>query len=144
MWVLKRLIEKGVKREDILMTYKSRIRTHLERNSPLFHYSISNKLSNKIEKVQKACVFIILGKSAKANYCANLKMLDLESMFDRREKLCKNFARKSTKNSAHRNMYTWSKGIQTRAKPKVIIPHAKTKRYATSAIPSLSRLINTL
>ena len=140
MWVLKRLIEKGVKREDILMTYKSRISTHLERNSPLFHYSISNK----IEKVQKACVYIILGKSAKANYSANLKLLDLESMFDRREKLCKNFARKSIKNAAHRNMYTWSKGIQTRAKPKVIVPHAKTKRYATSAIPSLSRLINTL
>lgn len=29
MWILKRLVEKGVRRGDLLMTYQSRIRTHI-------------------------------------------------------------------------------------------------------------------
>ena len=68
----------------------------------------------------------------------------LELMFDRCEKLCKNFAKKSMRHPIHKKMYTWKQGSQTRAKPKVIIPKAKTKRYGTSSIPSLSKIINSL
>ena len=60
MWILKRLVEMGVNMQDLLMTYLSRIRVHLELNVPLWHFSISQKLSKNIEKVQKACVYIIL------------------------------------------------------------------------------------
>ena len=84
MWILKRLVETGVPRQDLLMTYQSRIRTHLERNVPLFHFSINNQLAKSIEKVQKACVYIILGKYAKSNYAENLALLDLETMMERR------------------------------------------------------------
>ena len=68
MWILKRLVEKGVKREDLIMTFESRIRTHLERNVPLWHFTINNKLIKAIEKVQKACIYIILGQYANPNY----------------------------------------------------------------------------
>ena len=73
-----------------------------------------------------------------------MAVLGLESMFDRRKKLCKNFAKKSMKHPVHKKMYNWNNGSQTRAKPKVVIPYAKTKRYATSSIPSLSKIINAL
>ena len=142
MWILKRLVEKGVPRQDLLMTYQSRIRTHLERNVPLFHFSINNQLTKTIEKIQKACVYIILGKFAKSNYAENLALLNLETMAERREKLCKNFAKKSIRHQVHKQMFTWKKGNQTRTKSKVIIPYARTKRYDTSPIPSLSRMIN--
>ena len=144
MWILKRLVEKGVPRGDLLMTYQSRIRTHMERNVPLWHFTINKQLVKTIEKVQKACIFLILGKSATSSYSNNLALLNLETMSDRRDKLCKNFAKKSIRHPVHNKMYTWRKGNQTRAKPKVIIPYAKTKRYDTSSIPSLSRIINSL
>ena len=90
MWILKRLVEMGVSRDDLLLTFQSRIRTHVEQNVPLWHFAISKKLATLIEKVQKICVFIILGKHATPNYSRNLSILDLEPLDERRLKLCKN------------------------------------------------------
>ena len=39
-------------------------------------------------------------------------------------------------------MYTFKEGRDTRAGMKVIIPHTKTKRYETSLVPSLAKIIN--
>ena len=44
MWTLKRLGEMGVSRQDMIMTYQGRIRSHLERHVQLFHFTISQKL----------------------------------------------------------------------------------------------------
>ena len=77
MWVLKRLSELGVPLRDILMTYESRVRVHLEMNAPLWHFSIPKKLSENIERVQKSAVFIILGKLASRDYICNLALLGL-------------------------------------------------------------------
>lgn len=50
MWILRRLAEKGVSPEDILLTYNSRVRIQLEMNIPLWHFTISQTLSKIIEK----------------------------------------------------------------------------------------------
>ena len=142
MWMLKRLVEIGVSTKDLLMTYTSRVRVHLELNSPLFHFSINQHLSKLIEKVQKACVFIILGRRATPDYATNLSLLDLDRLDDRRDILCDTFAKKTIKNPAHKNMFSWKKKCDTRAGPKVIVPQAKTQRYMRSSIPSLARIIN--
>ena len=134
----------GVSRDDLLLTFQSRIRTHVEQNVPLWHFAISKKLATLIEKVQKICVFIILGKHATPNYSRNLSILDLEPLDERRLKLCKNFAKKTLKHPVHKEMFTLSKRIGTRSKIKVVIPNAKTKRYDSSSIPGLSRIINTM
>ena len=134
----------GVGKQDLIMVYQGRIRTHLERHAPLWHFSISQNLSNIIEKVQKSCTFIILGKAATGSYSQNLALLDLDTMFERREKLCKNFAKKSFKGPVHHKMFNWNDKRQTRSKRKVIVPPASTQRYNRSSIPSLSRMINSL
>lgn len=144
MWILKRLAEMGVRKEDLVMTFQSRIRTHVEQNTPLYNFAISQKLSLLIEKVQKSCVYIMLGKHATSNYAQNLSMLNLEPLDERRMKLCNNFAKKTIKHTVHSKMFTLSKRTETRSKPKVIIPSAKTRRYDSSSIPSLARIINKL
>ena len=144
MWVIRRLAEMGVNSEDLSMTYETRIRKHLEINVPLFHFSISKKLSDTIEKVQKACMYIILGKHASMDSICNQAILNLESLCDRRDKLCTNFAKKTIKHPDHRKMFTWIEGRTTRDGRKVVVPYARTSRYARSSVPSLAQIINNL
>ena len=146
MWILKRLSELGVSLQDILMTYESRIRVHLEMNVPLWHFSITKRLSDSIERVQRAAAFIILGKLASRDYICNLAMLGLEPLGERRNSLCREFAIKAMKHPVHSKMFTMVEGRQTRAKRKVVVPvfPAKTARYDRSSIPNLARIINAL
>ena len=144
LWILKRLLVQGVSIDDLLLTYTSRVRQKLEQNVPLWHFAISKELSQKLENVQKACLFVILGNLATTDYHCNLLMLNLEPLYDRREKLCKTFARKSFKHPVHRNMFELTKGQDTRSNQKVPVPMAKTARYGKSAIPNLAKLINFL
>ena len=144
MWILRRLAEMGVSTDDLKITYEYCIKTHFESNVPLWHFSISQKLSHLIEKVQKACMFIILGKNASYSYSYNLATLNLEPLSDRRNKLCQNYAKKSRKNPSQRSMFTWNEGRQTRDARKVLVPYARTSRYERSSFPSLARIINSL
>ena len=140
--------ELGVSIEDKLLTYQSRIRIHLEQHTPLWHFSISKKLSKSIEKVQRTCVIIILGQLATADYYCNLALLDLEPLSDRRDTLCKRFARKTVKHPVHSTMFTFVSDKTTRrtakSSRKVVVPAARTVRYDRSAVPNLARIINSL
>ena len=144
MWILKRLAEKGVSQKDLLMTYTSRIRIHLELNVSLWHFSINKNLSKIIERVQRACSFIILGKSATPDYSSNLAVLELDRLDERRDKLSIKLAKKIIKHPEHRKMFQWKQRSKTRVGPKVVIPKDKTKRYSRRAVPSLARIINNL
>ena len=56
--------------------------------------------------------------------------------------LCKNLSKKLIKHPAHRKMFTFKEGRDTRAGRKVIVPHTTTRRYENSSVPSLAKLIN--
>ena len=43
MWILRRLKEMGVGVDDLLLTYQSRVRIHLELNVPLWHFRLHDK-----------------------------------------------------------------------------------------------------
>ena len=134
----------GVSSTDLLLTYTSRIRIHLELNVPLWHFTISKNLSKIIERVQKSCTFIILGRRATPDYSFNLSVLELDRLDERREQLSLKFAKKTIKYPEHRTMFEWKRRDNIRSAPKVIIPNAKTKRYNSSAIQNLARIINNL
>ena len=127
MWILRRLVEIGVKREDLIMSYTERIRVMVESHVPLWSSSISKLLVKQIEKVQKVACFVILGKDSSPSYTSNLATLGLEPLEIRRDSLCKNLARKLIKHPVHRKMFTFKEGRDTRAGMKVIIPHTKTR-----------------
>ena len=144
MWGLKRLAELGVSVQDLLMTCVSRVRVNLEINVALWSSSITQQLRKKIENVQKASLYIVLGHMATSDYNTNLAMLNLEPLEERRKMLSQNFARKTIRHPNHSKMFTFSRGKQTRSGRKVIVPQAKTARYDKSAIPSLARMINAM
>ena len=144
MWILKRLAELGVSTQDLLMSYLSRVRVLIEQNVPLYHFSITKQLRNKLENIQKASLFIILGQLATTDYHHNLALLNLETLEERRQMLCRNFARKIIKHPIHNQMFTFNSAKQTRSGRRVIVPQTKRARYMNSAIPSLARLINSM
>ena len=112
----------------------------------MWHFSITKRLSDSIERVQRAAAFIILGKLASRDYICNLAMLGLEPLGERRDSLCREFAIKAMKHPVHSKMFTMVEGRQTRAKRKVVVPvfPAKTARYDRSSVPNLARIINAL
>ena len=134
----------GVSIDDLRIAYLSRMRVHLEQNVPLWHFSISNTLSKKIERVQKACLYIILGRHATPDYYCNLSMLNLEPLANRRDVLAKKFARKTLKHPVHSQMFNFTHRNNARSGRKVIEPKANMARYRKSSVPSLARLINSM
>ena len=142
LWVLKRLSEFGVSIERLLETYKLRIRVFVEQNVPLWMYNISQKMSNKIERLQKVALYILLGRNADKDYFVNLSMLDLDTLKDRRDKIAEKFAGKVLKHPQHRKMFQFILSDRTRSGKKILVPWARTQRYARSTVPSLGRVIN--
>ena len=97
LWILRRLAELGVSMDKLLLTYNLRIRVFVEENAPLWMFSISKKLRQKIEKLQKISFYIILGKHADQDYNCNMAMLDCVPLEERRQKIARKFAIKILK-----------------------------------------------
>ena len=97
LWTLIRLKRLGAKTNDLLDVYFKQIRSILELAVPTWHPGLTNSDRNKIERVQKSALSIILGRTYKS-YNKALKSLQLDSLFNRREKLCKKFSMKCIKN----------------------------------------------
>ena len=145
LWILKRLVEFGVPIQDVLMTYCERVRVHVEQHIPLWTFSISNILSDKIEKLQKSAVYImlpLLGSTAQPDYQDNLALMGLEKLEKRRNSLSHKFARKVFKHPEHSKMFQINGGRVTRTARRVIVPPARSSRYDRSTIPSLAKILN--
>ena len=142
LWALRRLAELGVSKEYLLLTYESKIRCHVEQNCPLWMFSITQELKNKIEKVQKISFFIILGKYANKEYSYNLALLNSVSLDERRQAIAENLAKKILKHPAHRNIFMFSEKSNMRSGKHVIIPRIRTTRYLNTTVPSLGTIIN--
>ena len=96
-----------------------------------------------MEKLQKAAVYIILGNNSTSSYENNLSLLDLHTLKERRQILCKNFAEKVWKHPEHKQMFQLSNDrVNTRSGRRVIVPKSSTQRYENSAVPSLARILN--
>ena len=96
----------------------------------VWHPALTGEDRLKIERVQKCALSIILGKEYKS-YRSALKHLKLDSLFSRRQNLCKKFAKKSLK---HVKFSKWFKPNRkttvTRQKPtKFCELNARTERF---------------
>ena len=70
-------------------------------------------------------------------------MLSLDSLEDRRNQIAEKFATKVLKHQDHRKMFSFDLSERTRTGKKVlVVPWAKTRRFARSTVPSLGRIIN--
>ena len=73
-------------KNDLLHIYKSFIRSRLEFGSVVWHSSLTKTNENDLERVQKSALKLIL-KDEYRDYKNALKVLAVESLFERRERL---------------------------------------------------------
>ena len=131
-------------REDLKAIYLTYIRSVAEQSAVVWHSSLSAKNRKDLERIQKAAAKVILGKRY-TTYKNALKELRIDSLNDRRRKMCLIFAKKSLKNEKVKNMFTTNKSkhhMKTRKSKKFHEQISKTKRFYKSAIPYMTRLLN--
>ena len=75
---------------------KTFIRIKLEFSCTVWHGSLSKNNVTDIERVQKSAVKLIF-RDKYNDYKSALKLLNLESLFERRRRLCLRFAKKCLK-----------------------------------------------
>ena len=134
----------GVSIEDLLDIYILFIRSVTEYCSVAFHSSLTQEQSDKLEKVQKTSLKIILSESY-VSYSAALEMCGLQTLSDRRQKRCLDFAIKSVKHDRNsrmfpRNLVTSERYVRYRE--IFHVNFAKTSTYKKSAIPFCQRMLN--
>jgi hypothetical protein len=143
LWCLRRLKKLGAETPDLIDVYVKQIRSPLEFAVAVWHPSLTNEDRLKIERVQKSALCIILGQNYKS-YRSALKHLHIESLFSRRNKLCKKFARKSLKHTKFSKWFKPStKRTITRNKPtKFCEVYSRTERFKRSPISYLTTILN--
>ena len=116
----------------------------MKTSAVVWHSSLSDGNRKSLERVQKAALKIIL-KNHYNSYEDALKILKMESLEDRRARLCLKFAKNCLKNSKMKKLFPLAQVqhvMKTRSKEKFEVYYARTKRYRKSAIPYLQGLLN--
>ena len=108
----------------------------------MWHGAITNNERLEIERVQKGALHLILGDKY-VNYKNALELTNLETLEDRRNKLCLKFAKKAEKDIKHNKWFKLRQKSSTRAEnPKYWNTVARTERLKTSSISYLTDLLN--
>ena len=140
LWILRRLKILNTDPLFILDVYTKEIRSILELAVPAWHGGLTNTLSKDLERIQRVAVGIILGQPLP--YRVALSYLNLESLSDRRDKLCLKFA-KQTLTSKHADIFELNNTLhETRFKRKWKHPICRTKRFFDSPVNFLTRMLN--
>ena len=134
----------GASVEDLKTIYVAYVRSILEQSCTVWHSSLTEENSKDIERVQKSACRLILEEKYRS-YENALKILNIESLFDRREILCLDFAKKCLRNEKMKILFKENPKIhemETRNKEKYDITHARTSRFKKSSIIYMQRLLN--
>ena len=95
-------------------------------------------------KYTKTCLKVILGDMY-ISYSAALEMCGLETLYDRRQKRCLEFALKNVKHNRNKKMFPtnmFDHGHKIREHERYKVNFARTEKYKRSAIPYCQRLLN--
>ena len=122
MQILHKLVSFNVKRQDLLELYFLYIRSILEYNCQVWHYSLTEEERLTIERVQKVACRLIL-QSEYQHYAHALKILQLDTLEKRRGVLCLKFAKRSSKHPRVSDMFPLNKshGYNTRKTEKFFV-----------------------
>ena len=142
--MLTKLKYAGVSVEDLLNIYILFIRSVAEYCSVLYHSSLTQNEARKLEMIQKTCLQVILGDMY-INYTAALEMCGLQSLADRRQQRCLNFALKCVKHTKMGKLFPLnpeSSEHNLRQREVFKVNFAHSSRYKNSTIPYCQRLLN--
>ena len=133
----------GVREEDLLDIYILFIRSVTEYCSVAFHSSLTQQQSDKMEKIQKTCLRVIMGDGY-ISYQAALDYFGIQTLSNRRLKRCLDFSLKCLKHPKNQRIFprnqNFNKRVRTSEPFKVNFACRNT--YRDSAIPFCQRLIN--
>ena len=153
---LSKLRQFGMKQDELLKTWKTLLRPITEYAAPLWHSSLLECDKRILENLQKKALGLILGtsyidyrryyrvKGKPVSYEEALISCDLVPLDDRREILTKNFACDTFKNPNHKDFFEaiTEPRPNTRFKPTVKEHPGTTTRFIKSAVPVMSKMIN--
>ena len=128
----------------MLHIYKTFIRSRLEYSCVLWHSNLSKTNVTDIERVQKSALKVIL-KDEYCDYEHALKVLDLESLYERRSRLCLKFAKKCLKLENFKKLFPVKQtkhNMKKRKIEKFLVKNIATERYKNSAIPAMKKMLN--
>ena len=134
----------GVRTEELMKLYRLYIRSLTEYCSSAFHSSLSIRLSNKLENIQKVCLRVILNVMY-VSYEAALEMCGLEALHVRREHRSLEFALKCVRHETNKNMFPLNPSTDThlvRNREVFKVNKCLTESYRKSTIPNLQRRLN--
>ena len=108
MELLRRVSSFNPPLEDLKVIYFLFVRSILEQSAIVWHSSLTQENSDDIVRVQKSAVKIMLGNKY-IEYKKSLEKLDMDTLKNRREILCLNFALKSRKCFKTKHMFPENK-----------------------------------
>ena len=120
------------------------VRCKLEQAAPVWHHSLTKNDSASLERVQKTAVKVIL-KDRYKSYDDALKILKLDSLEQRRDKLTLNLAKSSLKLEKMKQLFPLYKSKHSMKKRnhfKYKVNYARTERYRKSPIVYMQNLLN--
>ena len=148
LWMLRRVKQLGGSTDDLVLVYKLQIRCLTEIACPAWNGSLTKKNVNALEKLQKTAFKIILGPRYKS-YENALTILDLQSLSQRRLRLCKKFATKTCNNPKFEKWFPKTRRQLNQRNNKNIyqskeyyLPFARTSIYKKSPLYYLINLLN--
>ena len=143
MQILHKLSSFSVSQNDLKEIYILYIRSILEQNCQVWHFSLSEEDKISLERVQKVAFKVIL-KSRYIDYENALKVMQLKTLEERRSYLCLKFAKKCIKHPVANEMFPLNPPSEhyTRRHEKFKVQKARTSRLRDSSIPQMQRLLN--
>ena len=118
------------------------MRSLLEQSCVLWHSSLTEDNTDNLERVQKVSLRVIL-KNSYHTYETALKTTSLQTLKERREKLCLKFAKSCIKNPFSKSMFPLkTNNFYSRQGDKFEVQNANTTRLLKSSIPYMQRLLN--
>ena len=146
MTMVTKLKYAGVPTADLITIYILYIRSLLEYCSVLWHSTLTAEQTDKLERVQKLSLKIILGAEYDG-YDNALKTCDLDRLSIRRENRCLQYGLKSLLHPIHSKKFPVNPHVRndtstTRNSEHFSVNWAKSESYRMSAIPFIQRMLN--
>ena len=129
LWILRRLKLLGAAKDEIMEVYVKQVRPVLELAVPVWHHGLTQNESTQIERVQKCALHIVLGSSY-STYENALIACNIQSLAERKMKICEKFAKKSIKSSKFQHWYV--------ANNVNVKPWTETSIYQNSPLPEIN------
>ena len=135
--LLSKLKYVGVSIKDLPTIYKLFIRCIPEYCSSVFHSSLTEEQSYKIERLQANCLKIILSENY-VEYEAALEMCNLQRLSTRREQRQLKFALKCLQYPFTQNLFPENES----KREKFVVNFARTEQYKNSTVSQCQRDLN--